>query len=231
MLGAGQFLTPVKDTITLGDDHTQLPRWACRPVTPSRPTIGQQARRPTVMHAARHAHYPQSARASAKLGPTAAGSPFGGLIVQGGVTSGLLNAVVAEDLPGPGTVFLGVEWRFLKARRRRNHRPPLHRAAAGGRCRIAAASISRSHLPEEVICLEAHYCPLLAHCSPASRRVGCPPNSWGDAASRASARQAPSAGAPPAQPRQGGQRQAHQCQRCRLRRRNAGDREPADRYG
>jgi acyl dehydratase len=42
-------------------------------------------------------------------------SPFGGLIVQGGVTSGLLNAVVAEDLPGPGTVFLGVEWRFVKA--------------------------------------------------------------------------------------------------------------------
>jgi acyl dehydratase len=42
-------------------------------------------------------------------------SPFGGLIVQGGVTSGLLNAIVAEDLPGPGTVFLGVEWRFMKA--------------------------------------------------------------------------------------------------------------------
>lgn len=45
----------------------------------------------------------------------AAKSPFGGLIVQGGVTSGLLNAIVAEDLPGPGTVFLGVEWRFVKA--------------------------------------------------------------------------------------------------------------------
>ncbi len=45
----------------------------------------------------------------------AAGSAFGGLIVQGGVTSGLLNAVVAEQLPGPGTVFLGVEWRFVKA--------------------------------------------------------------------------------------------------------------------
>jgi acyl dehydratase len=45
----------------------------------------------------------------------AAQSPFGGLIVQGGVTSGLLNAIVAEDLPGPGTVFLGVEWRFVKA--------------------------------------------------------------------------------------------------------------------
>ena len=39
-------------------------------------------------------------------------SRFGGLIVQGGVTSGLLNAVVAEDLPGPGSVFLRVEWDF-----------------------------------------------------------------------------------------------------------------------
>jgi acyl dehydratase len=40
---------------------------------------------------------------------------FGKLIVQGGVTSGILNAVVAEDLPGPGTVFLGTEWKFSKA--------------------------------------------------------------------------------------------------------------------
>lgn len=40
---------------------------------------------------------------------------FGKLIVQGGVTSGILNAIVAEDLPGPGTVFLGVEWKFSKA--------------------------------------------------------------------------------------------------------------------
>ena len=45
----------------------------------------------------------------------AAQSPFGRLIVQGGVTSGLLNAIVAEDLPGPGSVFLAVEWRFVKA--------------------------------------------------------------------------------------------------------------------
>ena len=42
-------------------------------------------------------------------------SMFGRLIVQGGVTSGLLNAILAEDLPGPGSVFLGVEWRFVKA--------------------------------------------------------------------------------------------------------------------
>jgi acyl dehydratase len=39
-------------------------------------------------------------------------SRFGALIVQGGVTTGLLNAVVAEDLPGPGSVFLHVDWRF-----------------------------------------------------------------------------------------------------------------------
>jgi acyl dehydratase len=42
-------------------------------------------------------------------------TPFGRLIVQGGVTSGILNALVAEDLPGPGSVFLGVEWKFVKA--------------------------------------------------------------------------------------------------------------------
>jgi acyl dehydratase len=42
----------------------------------------------------------------------AARSRFGALIVQGGVTSGLLNAVVAEDLPGPGSVFLHVDWSF-----------------------------------------------------------------------------------------------------------------------
>jgi acyl dehydratase len=42
----------------------------------------------------------------------ASASRFGGIIVQGGVTSGLLNAVVAEDLPGPGTVFLHVDWDF-----------------------------------------------------------------------------------------------------------------------
>jgi acyl dehydratase len=42
----------------------------------------------------------------------AARSRFSGIIVQGGVTSGLLNAVVAEELPGPGSVFLHVDWSF-----------------------------------------------------------------------------------------------------------------------
>jgi len=35
----------------------------------------------------------------------AADSRFGEIIVQGGITSAILNAVVAEKLPGPGTVF------------------------------------------------------------------------------------------------------------------------------
>jgi acyl dehydratase len=39
-------------------------------------------------------------------------TPFGEIIVQGGVTSAILNAVVAEDLPGPGSVFLQVNWNF-----------------------------------------------------------------------------------------------------------------------
>jgi acyl dehydratase len=42
----------------------------------------------------------------------AAATRFGGIIVQGAITSGLLNAVVAEDLPGPGSVFLHVDWSF-----------------------------------------------------------------------------------------------------------------------
>lgn len=37
---------------------------------------------------------------------------FGEIVVQGGVTTAILNAVVAEELPGPGTVFLNVNWDF-----------------------------------------------------------------------------------------------------------------------
>ncbi len=32
--------------------------------------------------------------------------------MQGGLTTGLLHALVADDLPGPGTVFMSQEWRF-----------------------------------------------------------------------------------------------------------------------
>ena len=37
---------------------------------------------------------------------------FGRLVVQGGLTTGLLHALVAMDMPGPGTVFLNQNWQF-----------------------------------------------------------------------------------------------------------------------
>ena len=42
----------------------------------------------------------------------AAKTKFGKLVVQGGLTTGLLHALVAEDMPGPGTVFLSQNWKF-----------------------------------------------------------------------------------------------------------------------
>jgi acyl dehydratase len=37
---------------------------------------------------------------------------FERLMAQGGITTGLLHALVAMDMPGPGTVFISQEWRF-----------------------------------------------------------------------------------------------------------------------
>src|SRR5881394_3964404 len=37
---------------------------------------------------------------------------FKKLVVQGGLTTGLLHALVAQDMPGPGTVFLSQNWKF-----------------------------------------------------------------------------------------------------------------------
>jgi acyl dehydratase len=42
----------------------------------------------------------------------AAATRFGRLVVQGGVTAGLFNALVAMELPGPGSVFLHQEWDY-----------------------------------------------------------------------------------------------------------------------
>ena len=42
----------------------------------------------------------------------AARTTFGRLVVQGGLTTGLLHALVAMDMPGPGTVFLSQNWKF-----------------------------------------------------------------------------------------------------------------------
>ncbi|HTH66039.1 MAG TPA: MaoC family dehydratase [Gemmatimonadales bacterium] len=79
-------------------------------------TVGQKAQRSltlTAHHVATYSelsgdrnplHFDESfARGTGKLT---------GLIVQGGLTTGLLHALVAMDLPGPGTVFLSQNWRF-----------------------------------------------------------------------------------------------------------------------
>ena len=42
----------------------------------------------------------------------AARTRFGRLVVQGGLTTGLFNALVAMELPGPGSVFLHQEWDY-----------------------------------------------------------------------------------------------------------------------
>jgi acyl dehydratase len=39
----------------------------------------------------------------------------GGLIIHGGLTTGMFNAIVAEQLPGPGSVFLHQEWDYPAA--------------------------------------------------------------------------------------------------------------------
>jgi acyl dehydratase len=79
------------------------------------PAVGQTARRTrdvttrdillfTEMSGDRNPlHYDEAA---------ARATPFGGIVVQGGVTSAILNAVVAEELPGPCTVFMQVNWSF-----------------------------------------------------------------------------------------------------------------------
>ena len=43
----------------------------------------------------------------------AAKTKFKALVVQGGLTSGLLNALVAMDMPGPGTVFMSQDLKFI----------------------------------------------------------------------------------------------------------------------
>jgi acyl dehydratase len=42
----------------------------------------------------------------------AAKTKFERLVVQGGLTTGILNALVATDMPGPGTVFMSQNWKF-----------------------------------------------------------------------------------------------------------------------
>ena len=81
----------------------------------TRPTPGQSATRSLALTAE---HVQTFAALTGDYNPLhfdeafAAGTRFGRLVAQGGLTTGLLHALVAMDLPGPGTVFLSQNWKF-----------------------------------------------------------------------------------------------------------------------
>ena len=78
-------------------------------------TVGQKARRSLHLTAE---HVRKYAEISGDRNPLhfdeafVKGTKFGRLVVQGGLTTGLLHALVAMDMPGPGTVFLSQNWKF-----------------------------------------------------------------------------------------------------------------------
>jgi acyl dehydratase len=77
--------------------------------------VGQRAERSLTLTAS---HVQRFAELTGDYNPLhfdeqfAAGTRFGRLVVQGGLTTGLLHALVAMDMPGPGTVFLSQNWKF-----------------------------------------------------------------------------------------------------------------------
>lgn len=79
------------------------------------PVVGQTATRSATFTAD---HVETYARLTGDRNPLhfdeafTAGTRFGRLLVQGGLTTGVLNALVAMDLPGPGSVFISHNWRF-----------------------------------------------------------------------------------------------------------------------
>ncbi len=78
-------------------------------------TVGQKASRSLTLTAE---HVEKYAEITGDYNPLhfdaafAAGTKFGKLVVQGGLTTGVLNALVAMDMPGPGTVFLSHDFKF-----------------------------------------------------------------------------------------------------------------------
>jgi len=79
------------------------------------PTVGQRAARSLTLTSR---HVQTFAELTGDYNPLhfdeafASRTRFGRLVVQGGLTTGLLHALVAMDLPGPGTVFLSQNWKF-----------------------------------------------------------------------------------------------------------------------
>ena len=80
-----------------------------------KPAVGQRASRSLTLTAEHVAAYAQLTGDYNPLhfdAAFAARTKFQRLVVQGGLTTGLLHALVAMDLPGPGTVFLSQNWKF-----------------------------------------------------------------------------------------------------------------------
>ena len=79
------------------------------------PRVGQVAERSRKVHASDIEKFTEISGDRNPLHydeAVAKASRFGEIIVQGGVTTAILNAVAAEELPGPGSVFLNVNWSF-----------------------------------------------------------------------------------------------------------------------
>ena len=81
------------------------------------PVVGQKASRTLTLNAEEVKKY---AEITGDYNPLhfdekfAATTPFKNLVVQGGLTTGLLHALVAMDMPGPGTVFLNQNWQLRR---------------------------------------------------------------------------------------------------------------------
>ena len=79
------------------------------------PTVGQKASRSLTLT---QRHVETFAELTGDYNPLhfdedfARRTRFGALVVQGGLTTGLLHAIVAMDVPGPGSVFLSQQWKF-----------------------------------------------------------------------------------------------------------------------
>ena len=80
-----------------------------------KPTVGQRATRSLKLEID---HVKKFAEITGDYNPLhfdkdfTAKTKFKELVVQGGLTTGLMHALVAMDLPGPGTVFLSQNWKF-----------------------------------------------------------------------------------------------------------------------
>jgi acyl dehydratase len=93
----------------------QLPSSGWIGTVRGQPKVGDEAQRRRKTNQTDISRFTEPAESLLQRHEATASGPFGGMIVQGGVVSALLNAVVAEDLPGPGTVFLETRWKSVKA--------------------------------------------------------------------------------------------------------------------